>query len=296
MQAMPVEILEFTATPHHHNEGFTTVQTSVQVKPAEVSSEVAEQAATVLPTEIDNIQAQEPPVSKKQAVCLYPHNASVRFTATDAQNLSLMDYEGLIFDKLKTECSALADALANDALSEVLYWDRFCFGLGELLQLSRIFMQLVKEPCFKDFTYSFFMTAYVKSKSHKTEFNYNSRGDALLTLLKQQSFPTDRLVLEKSNGNRRHDRILQLNFVSGARFELNFSYGMGFYDVVLPVLDDQIGLINNEKDSAKRKATLGALFVDLQAEYRPLCVQARSASMTIGVSGFSAYPLDKKQD
>jgi hypothetical protein len=295
-QAMAVEILEFTATPHHHNEGFTTVQTSVEVKAAEVLSEVAEQAATMLPTEIDNVQAQEPPASKGQTVCLYPHNASVRFTATDVQNLSLMDYEGLIFDKLKAECPALADALANDALSEVLYWDRFCFGLGQLLQLSRIFMQLQKEPCFKDYTYSFFMSAYVKSKSDKAEFNYTSRGEALFTLLKQQRYPTDRLALEKSNGNRRHDRILQLIFVSGARFELNFSYGMAFYDVLLPDLDNQIGLINNEKDHSKRKATLGALLVDLQAEYRPLCVQATSASMTIGVSGFSAYSPDDKQD
>ncbi len=275
-------------------DNITSAVTSIETVPV-VEATVSLQAE--LPNETDQPQASETAVVKHQVKCLFPQNATVRYTAADAHNLSLIDYGPLIFDKLKAECPALADALAKDELSEVLYWDRYCLKLNELLQLSQLFVQLQKEPSFKQHTVSFFMSAAGKNKDEAAEFDRFSKMDVLQTLLKQQNFPIARLVVHAGFENKRHDRILQLIFVSGARFELNFSYGMAFFDVTLP--DDMataIAEVNNEKDAKKRKAMLGPMLAELQVDFRPLGVLGKSASMTIAVAGFSPVMPAAQQD
>ncbi|ALZ76715.1 hypothetical protein [Rheinheimera sp. F8] len=294
----PAEAFEGALLPetgmHTEPENDTTTMNPIFSNQAVVSTEPLQYDR---PDETDQPQASETAVAKHQVKCLFPQNATVRYTAADAHNLSLIDYGPLILDKLKAECPALADALAKDELSEVLYWDRFCLKLNELLQLSQLFVQLQKEPSFKQHTVSFFMSAAGKNKDEAAEFDRFSKMDVLQTLLKQQNFPIARLVVHAGFENKRHDRILQLIFVSGARFELNFSYGMAFFDVTLP--DDMataIAEVNNEKDAKKRKAMLGPMLAELQVDFRPLGVLGKSASMTIAVAGFSPVMPAAQQD
>ena len=293
-----VEVSEAALQPENETlaepDNITSAVTSIETAPV-VEATVPQQAE--LPNENDQPQTSATAVAKHQIKCLFPQNATIRYISADAHNLSLIDYGALIFDKLKAECPALADALAKDELSEVLYWDRFCLKLNELLQLSQLFVQLQKEPSFKQHTVSFFMSAAGKNKDEAAAFDSYSKMDVLHTLLKQQNFPIARLVVHTGFENKRHDRVLQLIFVSGARFELNFSYGMAFFEVKLPDdLATVIAEVNNQKEPKKRKAMLGPMLAELQVDFRPLGVLGKSASMTIAVTGFSPVVSAAQQD